>query len=63
MAVHTTSASWEDFRLTCSLLDIKSPNKDISKCQLTKYMNTSVDVANESKRFAWKESLLRGHSC
>ena len=56
MAVHTTSASWEDFRLTCSLLDVKAPSRDMSKTQLTKLMKASVNVANNSMRIAGKQA-------
>ena len=52
MAVHTTSSSWEDFRLTCSLLDIKPPNKDMSRSQLNKFMGASKTLANRSMKFA-----------
>ena len=56
MAVHTTSASWEDFRLTCSLLDVKAPSRDMSKTQLTKFKKASVNVANNSMRIAGKQA-------
>ena len=56
MAVHTTSASWEDFRLTCSLLDVKAPGRNMSQTQLTKFKKASLDVATESMRIAGKQS-------
>ena len=56
MAVHTTSASWEDFRLTCSLLDMKPPHQRMSKTQLTKFMKASVDIASVSMRIAGKQA-------
>ena len=56
MAVHTTSASWEDFRLTCSLLDLKTPHKDISKTQLNTFMAASHTVAKESMRIAGEQA-------
>ena len=56
MAVHTTSASWEDFRLTCSLLDIKAPNKDMSKSQLNTFRAASVTLAKTSMRFAGEQA-------
>ena len=52
MAVHTTSASWEDFRLTCSLLDLKQPNRDMSKTQLNTFMAASVTLAKRSMKIA-----------
>ena len=52
MAVHTTSASWEDFRLMCCLLDIKPPDKDMSRAQLNKFMGASVSIAKRSMQFA-----------
>ena len=56
IAVHTTSTSWEDFRLTCCLLDVKAPSRDMSKTQLTKLMKVSVNVANNSMRIAGKQA-------
>ena len=56
MAVHITSASWEDFRLTCSLLDMKPPHQRMSKIQLTKFMKASVDIASVSMRIAGKQA-------
>ena len=50
MAVHTTSASWEDFRLMCSLLDLKPPWKDMSRTQLNKFMGASVSLAKRSMK-------------
>ena len=56
MAVHSTSSSWEDFRLTCSLLDIKPPHRTMSKTQLNKFMAASVTMANESMRIAGEQA-------
>ena len=56
MAVHTTSFSWEEFRLTCSLLDVKPPGRNMSHTQLTKFMKASLDVANESMKIAGKQA-------
>ena len=56
MAVHTTSASWEDFRLTCSFLDLKPPYKDMSKSQLYTFMAASLTVAKESMRIAGEQA-------
>ena len=52
MAVHSTSASWDDFRLMCSLLEIKPRDKDISRTQLNKFMGASVSIAKRSMKFA-----------
>ena len=52
MAVHTTSASWEDFSLTCRLLDLKPPNRDMSKTQLNTIMAASVTLAKRSMKIA-----------
>ena len=56
MAVHTTSASWEHFRLTCSLPDLKQPHKDLSKSQLNTFMAASLTVAKESMRIAGEQA-------
>ena len=52
MAVHTTSASWEDFRLTCSLLDLKPPSKNMSRTQLNRFMGASLSLAKRSMKLA-----------
>ena len=59
MAVHTTSSSCEDFRLTCSLLDIKPPDKDMSKTQLNKILEAFKCVEQELMRFEGQHV----HSC
>ena len=56
MAVHTTSSSWEDFRLTCSLLDLQVPNKDMSRTQLNTFMEASVSLANRSMKLAGEQA-------
>ena len=56
MAVHTTSASWEDFRLTCSLLDLKVPSRDMSRTQLNTFMESSVTLAKKSMKLAGEEA-------
>ena len=61
LAVHTTSSSWEDFRLTCSLLDIKPPTQKLSKSSLDKVMGASKAVVMRSMQYAgdhaYSESL------
>ena len=52
MAVHTTSASWEGFKLTCSPLNLKPPYKDMSMSQLNTFRAASLTVAKESMRIA-----------
>ena len=52
MAVHKTSASWEDFRLTCSLLDLKPPSKNMSRTQLNRFMGASLSLAKRSMKLA-----------
>ena len=52
LAVHTTSASWEDFRLTCSLLDLKPPSRNMSRTMLNKFMGASLTLAKRSMKLA-----------
>ena len=61
MAVHTTSSSWKDFRLTCSLLDMKPPQRDMSKTQLTKFMTASLSVAKESMKIAGQQAYSQAN--
>ena len=48
LAVHTTSQSWEDFRLTCSLLDLKFPAREISKRHLKNFVDSTTRVVAKS---------------
>ena len=59
MAVHTISSNWEDFRLTCSLLGIKPPQRDMSKTQLTKFPTASLTVEKESCRSQENKRIFR----
>ena len=48
VAVHTTSQSWEDFRLTCSLLDLKVPTSTISKRHMKTFVAATTSVVGKS---------------
>ena len=48
MAVHTTSQSWEDIRLTCSLLDLKVPTSTISKGHMKTFLAATTSVVAKS---------------
>ena len=48
LAVHTTSQSWEDFRLMCSILDLKVPASEMSKRHLNNFVDTTTRVVSKS---------------
>ena len=48
LAVHTTSQSWEDFRLTCCLLDLKVPSSHISKRHMQNFVDSTSRVVSNS---------------
>ena len=48
LAIHTTSQSWEDFRLTCSLLDLKVPASTISRRHLNNFVQSTSRVVSKS---------------
>ena len=50
LAVHCTSRSWEDFRLSCSLLDLKVPAMIISKHQLKRVIPSSQQIVSRSMK-------------
>ena len=56
MAVHTTSASWEDFRLMCTIFDLNPPDKNMSKSQLSRFMSASTTLAKRSMKFAGEQA-------
>ena len=48
MAVHSTSSSWEDFRLTCSILDLHVPSERMSRKSLNLFVSASKAVVERS---------------
>ena len=52
IAVHTTSQSWEDFRLTCALLDLKVPTARISKHHMSKFLESTTSLVSRSMRIS-----------
>ena len=48
LAVHTTSLSWEDFRLTCTLLDLKVPGHTIFRRHLKNFIDSTTRVVSKS---------------
>ena len=50
LAVHSTSQSWEDFRLTCSLLDLDVPTAAMSKIQMKRFVESTTSVVARSMK-------------
>ena len=48
LAVHTTSQSWEDFRLTCCLLDLDVPTAAMSQFHLKRFVESTTSVVSRS---------------
>ena len=48
IAVHSTASSWEDFRLTCSILDLDVPASRMPKTSLDKFVAASKVVVERS---------------
>ena len=47
LAIQTTSQSWEDLRLTCSLLDLKVPASTISRRHLNNFVESTSRVVSK----------------
>ena len=50
LAVHSTSQSWEDFRLTCSLLDLDVPTAAMSQIHLKRFVESTTSVVTRSMK-------------
>ena len=48
IAVHSTASSWEDFRLTCSIMDLDVPSNRMPKKSLEKFVAASNAVVQPS---------------
>ena len=48
LAVHTTWQIWEDFQLTCSILDLNVPARETSKRHLKNFVDTTTRVVSKS---------------
>ena len=50
LAVHTTSQSWEDFLLTCSLLDLDVPAAAMSQHHLKRFVESTTNIVSRSMK-------------
>ena len=50
IAVHSTSHSWEDFRLTCCLLDLDVPTAAMSQHHLKRFVESTTSVVSRSMK-------------
>ena len=48
IAVHSTSASWDDFRLTCSIMDLDVPSERMPRHSLDLFVAASKAVVERS---------------
>ena len=55
IAVHSTASSWEDFRLTCSILDLDVPGSRMPKKSLDKFVAASNVVVERSMNISGKK--------
>ena len=59
IALHVTSLSWQDFRLTCNLLDLPIPGHNLGQKALDKLCLTVDSVVGETMNLAVKEVRQR----
>ena len=52
IAVHSTSASWEDFRLTCSIMDLDIPSERMPRHSLDLFVAASKTVVERSMKIS-----------
>ena len=50
IAVHTTSRSWEDFRMTCSLLDLDVPAAAMSQRHMNNFVQSTTSIVSKSMK-------------
>ena len=55
LAVHCTSLSWQDFRLTCALLGLQVPARNMSQAALDKLIATTCKVSQDTMMIASRE--------
>ena len=55
IAVHSTAASWEDFRLTCSIMDLDVPSERMPRHTLSNFVAASKSVVERSMTFSGKK--------
>ena len=58
-ALHATSLSWQDFRLTCALLDLQIPGRNMRQSALDQFRQTTCKVTEESMRIASRDVAQR----
>ena len=55
LAVHCTSLSWQDFRLTCALLGLQVPGRNMRQGALDKLIATTCKVSQDTMKIASRE--------
>ena len=62
IAVHTTSQIWEDFRLTCALLDLKVPTARKSKHHMSKFLDSTTRLVSRSMPISGEDVHSAAHT-
>ena len=52
LAVHSTSSSWEDFRLFCCLMDLNLPSHNMPKSKLQDFVEATNSVVAKSMKYS-----------
>ena len=61
LAVHVTSLSWQDFRLTCALMDLPIPGHNLRQKALDNPSQTAESVAADSMNLATEDVRRRSN--
>ena len=59
LALHTTSFSWQDFRLACALLDLPVPQKNLNKRSMERFIEVTSKVSAIAMDLAAEEVRCR----
>ena len=55
VAVHATSLSWQDFRLTCALLDLQVPGRNLRQRALDNFKEATCKVTEDTMKLAARD--------
>ena len=62
LAVHSTSLSWRDFLLVCSIMDLSVPGHNMKQRALDHFKSSTTEVSQKSMSFAAREVRSRQNS-
>ena len=62
VGVHSTSASWQDFRLLCCIMDLPIPSEAIHRAKVHKFVETTNTVVARSMKLSADNVYLQSSS-